>query len=223
MYTQSNSQAKRCPIARHLFILSKQALISRVNLCWTGGRRASQEWNQCRGKLSWNLDNCTLWHLQDLFTSSIFAELHVAAAGFLFGDDVKMFVLIKSVAHQVINLRSIRPLDRSTINASVRKTSRLLTVEEGWPQHGVGAEIWWARSRIRFTTSILPASALVIALRLWGACQSEWEDISLNVVENTDQCWYWNSVKILLSLKALLHIVNVCMIASVRDTCWNSV
>ncbi|XP_051148068.1 pyruvate dehydrogenase E1 component subunit beta-1, mitochondrial-like isoform X1 [Andrographis paniculata] len=42
---------------------------------------------------------------------------------------------------EVINLRSIRPLDRATINASVRKTNRLITVEEGFPQHGVGAEI----------------------------------------------------------------------------------
>ncbi|KAL3835734.1 hypothetical protein ACJIZ3_010470 [Penstemon smallii] len=42
---------------------------------------------------------------------------------------------------EVINLRSIRPLDRSTINGSVRKTNRLVTVEEGYPQHGVGAEI----------------------------------------------------------------------------------
>ncbi|XP_011086850.1 pyruvate dehydrogenase E1 component subunit beta-1, mitochondrial-like [Sesamum indicum] len=42
---------------------------------------------------------------------------------------------------EVINLRSIRPLDRSMINASVRKTNRLVTVEEGFPQHGVGAEI----------------------------------------------------------------------------------
>ncbi|KAI5679422.1 hypothetical protein M9H77_10372 [Catharanthus roseus] len=42
---------------------------------------------------------------------------------------------------EVINLRSIRPLDRSAINDSVRKTSRLVTVEEGFPQHGVGAEI----------------------------------------------------------------------------------
>ncbi|XP_022855009.1 pyruvate dehydrogenase E1 component subunit beta-1, mitochondrial-like isoform X2 [Olea europaea var. sylvestris] len=42
---------------------------------------------------------------------------------------------------EVINLRSIRPLDRTTINASVRKTNRLVTVEEGFPQHGVGAEI----------------------------------------------------------------------------------
>ncbi|KAM3398624.1 pyruvate dehydrogenase E1 component subunit beta-1, mitochondrial isoform X1 [Capsicum galapagoense] len=42
---------------------------------------------------------------------------------------------------EVINIRSIRPLDRSAINASVRKTNRLVTVEEGFPQHGVGAEI----------------------------------------------------------------------------------
>lgn len=45
------------------------------------------------------------------------------------------------ISAEVINLRSIRPLDRATINASVRKTSRLVTCEEGWPQHGVGAEI----------------------------------------------------------------------------------
>jgi pyruvate/2-oxoglutarate/acetoin dehydrogenase E1 component len=42
---------------------------------------------------------------------------------------------------QVINLRSIRPLDRATIVESVKKTRRIVTIEEGWPQHGVGAEI----------------------------------------------------------------------------------
>ncbi|KAG9130761.1 hypothetical protein Leryth_012704 [Lithospermum erythrorhizon] len=45
------------------------------------------------------------------------------------------------IGAEVINLRSIRPLDTPTINASVRKTNRLVTVEEGFPQHGVGAEI----------------------------------------------------------------------------------
>ncbi|CAL5441246.1 unnamed protein product [Camellia sinensis] len=35
----------------------------------------------------------------------------------------------------------LRPLDRAIINASVQKTSRLVTVEEGFPQHGVGVEI----------------------------------------------------------------------------------
>ena len=42
---------------------------------------------------------------------------------------------------EVINLRTIRPLDTATIIDSVKKTNRLVTVEEGWPQHGVGAEI----------------------------------------------------------------------------------
>lgn len=42
---------------------------------------------------------------------------------------------------EVINLRSIRPLDRATILTSARKTHRVITVEEGWPQHGIGAEI----------------------------------------------------------------------------------
>lgn len=47
----------------------------------------------------------------------------------------------EGISAEVINLRSIRPLDVATINASVRKTNRLVTVEEGFPQHGVGAEI----------------------------------------------------------------------------------
>lgn len=42
---------------------------------------------------------------------------------------------------EVINLRTIRPLDRPTIIESIKKTNRIVSVEEGWPQHGVGAEI----------------------------------------------------------------------------------
>jgi len=50
----------------------------------------------------------------------------------------------EGISAEVINLRSIRPLDRAAINASVRKTNRLVTVEEGFPQHGIGAEICMA-------------------------------------------------------------------------------
>lgn len=42
---------------------------------------------------------------------------------------------------EVINLRTIRPLDVETIIKSVKKTNRVVTVEEGWPQSGVGAEL----------------------------------------------------------------------------------
>ena len=39
---------------------------------------------------------------------------------------------------EVINLRSLRPMDTATILASVQKTNRCVTVEEGWPQGSVG-------------------------------------------------------------------------------------
>ncbi|OMH81358.1 Pyruvate dehydrogenase E1 component subunit beta, mitochondrial [Zancudomyces culisetae] len=42
---------------------------------------------------------------------------------------------------EVINLRSIRPLDIDTIVKSVKKTNRLVTVEQGFPMFGVGSEI----------------------------------------------------------------------------------
>jgi pyruvate dehydrogenase E1 component beta subunit len=42
---------------------------------------------------------------------------------------------------EVINLRSLRPLDTATIVESVKKTNRLVTVEEGWPFAGIGAEV----------------------------------------------------------------------------------
>jgi len=47
----------------------------------------------------------------------------------------------EGIEAEVINLRSLRPLDRDAIAASVRKTNRIVVVEEGWPQAGVGAEI----------------------------------------------------------------------------------
>ncbi|MDE8343665.1 MAG: pyruvate dehydrogenase complex E1 component subunit beta [Acidocella sp.] len=42
---------------------------------------------------------------------------------------------------EVINLRTLRPLDTATVIASVKKTSRVVSIEEGWPVCGIGAEI----------------------------------------------------------------------------------
>jgi len=42
---------------------------------------------------------------------------------------------------EVINLRSLRPLDSTTLINSLKKTNHLVTVEEGWPQSGIGAEL----------------------------------------------------------------------------------
>ncbi len=47
----------------------------------------------------------------------------------------------EGIEAEVINLRSLRPLDTATIVASVTKTHRLVSVEEGWPVCGIGSEI----------------------------------------------------------------------------------
>ncbi|HEX9448344.1 MAG TPA: pyruvate dehydrogenase complex E1 component subunit beta [Dongiaceae bacterium] len=47
----------------------------------------------------------------------------------------------QGIEAEVIDLRSIRPLDTETIVNSVKKTNRLVTTEEGWPFAGIGAEL----------------------------------------------------------------------------------
>ncbi len=47
----------------------------------------------------------------------------------------------KHIHAEVIDLRTLRPMDTETIIASVKKTGRCVVVEEGWQQSGVGAEV----------------------------------------------------------------------------------
>jgi pyruvate dehydrogenase E1 component beta subunit len=46
-----------------------------------------------------------------------------------------------NISAEVIDLRTLKPMDSETIVESVKKTGRLVTVEEGWKQSGIGAEI----------------------------------------------------------------------------------
>jgi pyruvate dehydrogenase E1 component beta subunit len=47
----------------------------------------------------------------------------------------------EGIEAEVIDLRTLRPMDTDTIVTSVKKTGRAVTVEEGWQQNGIGAEI----------------------------------------------------------------------------------
>ena len=47
----------------------------------------------------------------------------------------------EGIEAEVVDLRTLRPMDTETIIASVKKTGRAVTVEEGWQQSGVGAEV----------------------------------------------------------------------------------
>ena len=63
---------------------------------------------------------------------SITVGMALEAAEILAGEGIQA---------EVIDLRTIRPMDKETIIRSVMKTNRIVTVEEGWPFAGVGAEI----------------------------------------------------------------------------------
>lgn len=47
----------------------------------------------------------------------------------------------QGISVEVVDLRSLRPLDRETVSASVRKTTRAVVLEDDWLSYGVGAEI----------------------------------------------------------------------------------
>ncbi len=65
-------------------------------------------------------------------TFSRMVELALAAAEALAGEGIEA---------EIIDLRSLRPLDTASVAASVKRTNRLVTVEEGWPYAGIGAEL----------------------------------------------------------------------------------
>ena len=59
-------------------------------------------------------------------------QVALEAADILAGDGIEV---------EVINLRTLRPLDVDTIISSLKKTNRIVSLEEGWPVAGLGAEI----------------------------------------------------------------------------------
>ncbi len=67
-----------------------------------------------------------------LVAHSIMVGKAMEAAEALAGDGIDA---------EVIDLRTIRPLDIETVIESVKKTNRIVSVEEGWPYAGIGSEI----------------------------------------------------------------------------------
>ena len=71
------------------------------------------------------------------------SHVSIVAFGIMVGVALKAAETLagEGIEAEVINLRSLRPFDSETVAASVRKTNRLVTVEEGWPFAGIGAEV----------------------------------------------------------------------------------
>jgi len=71
------------------------------------------------------------------------ADLTIVAFSIMVGKalDAAEALMADGIDAEVIDLRTLRPLDTATIVESVKKTNRLVSVEEGWAYAGIGAEI----------------------------------------------------------------------------------
>ena len=71
------------------------------------------------------------------------ADVTIAAHSIMVGHALAAAEILAAdgIEAEIIDLRTLRPLDTETIVASVKKTNRLVSVEEGWPFAGIGAEI----------------------------------------------------------------------------------
>ena len=67
----------------------------------------------------------------------------IVAFGIMVGVAMKAAEALaeQGIEAEVINLRSLRPFDTATVVESVKKTNRLVSLEEGWPFAGIGAEV----------------------------------------------------------------------------------
>ena len=61
--------------------------------------------------------------------------------GMVYALDAAKTLEAEGIDAEVIDLRTLRPLDMETVLASVRKTNRIVTVEEAWPVCSLGSEI----------------------------------------------------------------------------------
>jgi pyruvate dehydrogenase E1 component beta subunit len=70
-------------------------------------------------------------------------DVTIVAYSIMVGKALKAAEILaeQGIDAEVINLRTIRPLDRYTIIESVKKTNRIISVEESWPYAGIGSEI----------------------------------------------------------------------------------
>ncbi len=72
------------------------------------------------------------------------SDITLVALSIMVGRSLEAATILQEkygIEAEVINLRTVRPLDRWTILNSVRKTHRIVSVEEGWPYAGISSEI----------------------------------------------------------------------------------
>jgi pyruvate dehydrogenase E1 component beta subunit len=100
----------------------------------------------------------------------------------------------EGISAEVIDLRTIRPLDHATIVESVKKTNRLVVIDESWPFAGVSAEIAYEIQKYAFDYLDAPVTRVNAA------------DTSLPYAPTLVDAWLPNADKIVKAAKEVLYI-----------------
>ena len=99
----------------------------------------------------------------------------------------------EGVSAEVVDLRTIRPMDAATVIESVKKTNRVVTVEEGWGPCGIGAEVGWQVTQHAFDYLDAPPTRVTQ------------EDTPLPYAANLEALSLPNAEKIVKAVKQVLY------------------
>ncbi len=99
----------------------------------------------------------------------------------------------EGISAEVVDLRTLRPMDTATVIASVKKTNRVVTVEEGWAPCGVGAEIGWQVTQHAFDYLDAPPARVTQ------------EDVPLPYAANLEVLSLPNAEKIVRAVKGVMY------------------
>ncbi len=102
----------------------------------------------------------------------------------------------EGISAEVIDLRTIRPLDYKTIVESVKKTNRLVTLEEAWPFGSVSSEIAYEVQKYAFDYLDAPVT------RITGA------DVSLAYTPTIVEAFMPNPAKVIKAVKEVLYVAQ---------------
>ncbi len=99
----------------------------------------------------------------------------------------------EGISAEVVDLRTLRPMDTETVINSVKKTNRVVTVEEGWAPCGVGAEIGWQVTQHAFDYLDAPPTRVTQ------------EDTPLPYAANLEAISLPNAEKVVRAVKAVMY------------------
>jgi pyruvate dehydrogenase E1 component beta subunit len=100
----------------------------------------------------------------------------------------------EGISAEVIDLRTIRPLDHTTIINSVKKTNRLVVIDESWPYGGISSEIAYRVQKDAFDYLDAPV------VRINGA------DVSMPYAMNLVQAYLPSVEKVVKAVKEVMYV-----------------